>query len=77
VGGSHRVGGGGEIPSTEGIESLRGVCSQWREKCSAIGNLLEKVSSPIWLYFYYWGGDREATEVALKTEEEWKVRGEI
>jgi hypothetical protein len=56
---------------------LRGVCSQWRKKWSVIGNLPEKVSSTIWLSFYYWGGDREAAEVALKTEEEWKVRGEI
>jgi hypothetical protein len=29
--------------------------------------MLEMVSSPILLLFWYWGGDREAAEVALTT----------
>jgi hypothetical protein len=36
------------------------------KKGEAIGKLLEMVSSPIWLLFWYWGGDREAAEVALR-----------
>jgi hypothetical protein len=40
------------------------------KKRRAIGDLLEKVSSPIWLLFWYWGGDREAAEVALNPLDE-------
>jgi hypothetical protein len=43
------------------------VFSPWRKKEEGIGKLLEMVSSPILLLFWYWGGDREAAEVALSS----------
>jgi hypothetical protein len=39
--------------------SRRRVFSQWRKKLEGIEKLLEMISSPIKLLFY-WGGDREA-----------------
>jgi hypothetical protein len=59
-----QIGGGGETPSIEGME--RGFSSM-EKKGEAIGKLLEMISSPIWLHFWYWGGDREAAEVALRS----------
>jgi hypothetical protein len=59
--GQERIGDGGEVPS---IEEMERCFSSWR-KSEAIGDLLEKISSPIRLFFCYWGGDREAAEVAL------------
>jgi hypothetical protein len=44
----------------------RGVFSPWRKKGKGIGKLLEMISSPIWLLFWCWEGDREAAEVALR-----------
>jgi hypothetical protein len=38
------------------------------KKGKAIGNLLKKVSSHVWLFFCYWGGDREAAQVAQRTK---------
>jgi hypothetical protein len=57
------IGDGGETPSIEGMERS---FSPWRKKWEGIGKLLEMVSSAILLLFWYWGGDREAAEVALR-----------
>jgi hypothetical protein len=35
------------------------------EKGEGIGKLLEMVSSPVWLLFWYWGGDKGAAEVVM------------
>jgi hypothetical protein len=38
------------------------------KKGDGIEKLLEMISSPICLIFWYWGGDREPAEVTLRYE---------